>query len=208
MHNYELCTVNYELWGGGRDTQDDNLLMERVKNGDRQAFEALVLAHREAAVSFAAGILSDYHLAEDVVQESFARVYLRRMDYASSHTFKTYLYTIIRRRCIDDLRRAKRDPADLVAEYPPLPASESDPAAAYLRKEERQHLRQELALLPAPWRAALYLYAVEGMPYKDIAAIQGVSVAKVKIDLHRARQTIRRTVGQATQPERSNPHEK
>jgi RNA polymerase sigma-70 factor (ECF subfamily) len=182
--------------------------MERVKSGDRQAFEALVLAHREKAVSFAAGILADYHLAEDVVQESFARVYLRRMDYAPSHTFQTYLYTIIRRRCIDDLRRAKRNPADLVAEVPPLPISGSDPEAAYLQKEELLHLREELALLPAPQRAALYLYAVEGMPYKDIAAIQGVSVAKVKIGLHRARKTIRRTVGQAAQPERSDPHEK
>jgi RNA polymerase sigma-70 factor (ECF subfamily) len=182
--------------------------MERVKNGDRQAFEALVLAHREKAVAFAAGILSDYHLAEDVVQESFARVYLRRMDYSPSHTFKTYLYTIIRRRCIDDLRRAKRDPAELVAEYPSLPASESSPEAAYLQEEERQHLRRELALLPAAQRAALYLYAVEGMPYKDIAAIQGVSVAAVKIGLHRARKTIRRTAGQAVQPERSDPREK
>jgi RNA polymerase sigma-70 factor (ECF subfamily) len=182
--------------------------MERVKGGDRLAFETLVLAHRAAAVAFAAGILSDYHLAEDVVQESFARVYLRRMDYTPSHTFKTYLYTIIRRRCIDGLRRAKRDPADLAAEYPPLPAEEGDPEAIYLGEEERRQLRRELALLPAPQRAALYLYAVEGMPYKDIAAVQGVSVAKVKIDLHRARKTIRRTVGQAPLTGKEHPHEK
>jgi RNA polymerase sigma-70 factor (ECF subfamily) len=174
--------------------------MERVKNGDRLAFEALVLAHRAAAVAFAAGILSDYHLAEDVVQESFARVYLRRMDYTPSHQFKTYLYTIIRRRCIDGLRRAKRDPAELVAEYPPLPINESNPEAAYLGEEARQQLRRELALLPATWRAALYLYAVEGMPYKDIAAVQGVTVAQVKIGLHRARKAIRQHAGKELLP--------
>ena len=179
--------------------------MKQVKNGDGKAFETLVLAHREAAVAFAAGILSDQYLAEDVVQDSFARVYLHRMDYKPGHSFKTYLYTIIRRRCIDGLRRAKRDLADPVAEYPELPAGGDTPEETYLHGEDRQRLLGALALLPPPQRAALYLYAVEGMPYKEIAAIQGVTVPQVKIGLHRARKKLK---AQLALPERSSPHEK
>ena len=57
---------------------DDNALMEQVKSGDKKAFEKLVLLHRKSAIGFAYRLIKDSYLSEDIVQESFAAVYINR----------------------------------------------------------------------------------------------------------------------------------
>lgn len=85
---------------------NDEELIIRVREGDNLAFEALVGKYRNSAVLFAYGYLSDFHIAEEVVQDAFVKLYLSIDKYDSKKaSLKTYLFTIVKRLCIDSIRK-------------------------------------------------------------------------------------------------------
>ncbi len=92
---------------GGDFLHEDNALMQFVQQGDRTAFETLMIKHRVAATYFANSFIHDIDISEDIVQESFISVYMSRMNYKPIHTFKTYLFTVVRNHAIDYLRKKK-----------------------------------------------------------------------------------------------------
>lgn len=165
--------------------QDDNALMQRVKNGDQQAFEALVLRHRETALHLAQSLVKDAHLAEDVVQECFADLYLHRSAYRPDFSFSTFLSALVRHKSIDMMRRRKRQPVPY-DELPELPGGDT-PESLCIRREIYTGLNRTLYDLPEDQRKMLLLFAVHGMDYRQIAKALHMSVPQVKIGLHRIR---------------------
>lgn len=165
---------------------DDNQLMARLAAGDAAALEELILHHREAALQQARSILQDHTLAEDVVQEAFARVYLLRHKYRSDFAFTTYMRVMVRNLCIDQLRRRRSVPVGS------MPEGMADSAeAAYLQRERRMQLWNELRSLDSTDQALLTGYALEGLSYRELAQATGLSLPTVKIRLHRIRQRLR-----------------
>lgn len=165
---------------------DDNQLMARLAAGDESALEELILRHRTAALRQAQGILGDHALAEDMVQEAFARVYLLRYKYRPDFAFTTYLRTLVRNLCIDQLRRRR-----VAAEA--QPQGEADSAeVAYWERERRMQLWNELRSLDEADRALLTGYALDGLSYRELAQLTGLSLTTVKIRLHRIRKRLRK----------------
>lgn len=165
--------------------QDDNALMQRVKDGDQQAFETLVLRHREAALLMARSLVKDAHLAEDVVQECFADLYLHRSAYRPDFSFSTFLAALVRHKSIDMLRRRKHQPVPY-NELPDMPGSET-PESLCIRREIYTGLTHALFDLPEEQRKMLLLFAIHGMDYRQIAKALHMSIPQVKIGLHRIR---------------------
>lgn len=165
---------------------DDNQLMARLAQGDTAALEELILRHREAALKQARSILYDHALAEDVVQEAFARVYLLRHKYRSDFAFTTYLRVLVRNLCIDQLRRRRSAPVESLPE-----GMVESAEAAYWHRERRVQLWNELRALDKTDQALLTGYALEGRSYRELAQILGLSLPTVKIRLHRIRQRLR-----------------
>ncbi len=170
--------------------QDDNALMQRVKNGDQQAFEALVLRHREGALRLAASLLRDAHLAEDVVQECFADLYIHRLAYRMDFSFATFLNALVRHKSIDMLRRRKHQP--LPSEGLNEAADEETPESMCIRREIYTGLYLALTGLPKEQRKMLLLFAVEGMDYQQIAQALHKTIPQVKVGLHRIRKKLKR----------------
>ncbi len=171
--------------------EEDNLLMQRAAAGDKDAFEALVLRHRDHAVRFAARFTANRFDAEDIVQECFAKLYVRRKQWKDGASFKAYLYTIIRNRCTD-LSRLKRETAALSEEELELVSREGLPETTALAKEERERVSLAVSRLKPEYRTALYLFAYEQMDYRSIAKVMGKTQAQIKIILHRARKTLKK----------------
>lgn len=167
---------------------EDNSIMELVKGGDRKAFESLVLRHRIAAIRFAQKYVRDEFLAEDIVQDSFAIIYIKRMDYMPKYSFKTFLYTIIRNKCIDYLRKQKTVSID---EVELVNASAEE---VVVDREERVRAVELLRSLNKEYQRVLYLYEYEEMSYKEIACIMNKTVPQVKITIFRARKKIAKAV--------------
>jgi RNA polymerase sigma-70 factor (ECF subfamily) len=162
--------------------------MELVKAGNKKAFEELVLKNRSAALKFAQKYVRDEFMAEDIVQDSFAVIYIKRMEYMPKYSFKTFLYTIIRNKCIDYLRKNKCVSLDEVQ------LSCCSAEEVVIDKEERAMAVELLGSLNKEYQTALYLYEYEDMSYKEIAKIMNKSMAQVKIIIFRARKKMLKAV--------------
>lgn len=166
---------------------DDRQLMARMAQGDADALTELIRRHRSGALLQARRMLKDDALAEDVVQEAFARVYLLRQQYRAEFVFSTYLAVMVRNLCIDCLRRRRLSiPVEDAALY-------SDSAeAVYLERESRMALWRRLMDLPEQDRSLLTGYALDHLTYQQLARREGMSAAQVRIRLYRIRQKLRK----------------
>lgn len=170
--------------------QDDNALMRRVKDGDKQAFETLVLRHRESALKLAARYVSDPYLAEDVVQECFADLYLHAGAYKTDFSFTTFLNALVRHKSADLLRKRRHSPLPLTDT--PEGESAETPESLCVRREIYTGLYRAIDELNGRQRKMLMLFAVHGQDYRQIAAGLNITVPQVKVGLHRIRKKLKK----------------
>jgi RNA polymerase sigma-70 factor (ECF subfamily) len=145
-------------------------------------FTALYERYAGDISRFALYLTSDRTLAEDITSETFLRAWTSGSAIRAA-TVKGYLITIARNLYLQQLRE-RRKRAD-------LPPDVEDPSPDSAREaENRSELEQvlrDLRQVPESDRAALLMYAVEEMPYQEIADAIGVSLAAVKVKIHRTR---------------------
>ena len=164
----------------------DNILMELVQSGDKQSFDELVTKHRVKAIAFANSFVHNLQTSEDIVQECFIKIYLYRDSYKPTHTFKTFLFTLIRNKAIDDIRKKK--PTELTGQEM---SSSKTLEELYIDKEQRQIVFEILGGLQKDYKTALYLYAVENMSYSEIAKTMNKTIPQIKILIYRARKKLK-----------------
>lgn len=170
---------------------DDNELMALVQAGDQQAYEKLVLKYRLKAIAFANSFVHDLYTAEDIVQECFVKIYIKRTSYRPTYAFNTYLFTVIRNSCIDFLRANKA--LQKVSRHSLEKLCDGNtPEEVVGNAEDRQHIFEVLNQLHGDYRTALYLFAVADFSYKDIARTMKKNVPQVKILLYRARKKFKK----------------
>jgi RNA polymerase sigma-70 factor (ECF subfamily) len=182
--------------------EDDAELMRRVQRGDLSAFETLVDRHRQAVVNFAYRMLQDLTEAEDIAQAAFVQVYKAADRYQTSARFTTWLFTITRNLCLNELRRRSRHPADSLDQTRdddsdvPLRQFEelrtAAPPDALLREELTAKVETAVAALPENQRTALLLYQRDDLSYEEICGVLGCSLSATKSLIHRARETLKR----------------
>jgi RNA polymerase sigma-70 factor (ECF subfamily) len=173
---------------------DDGALMEQVSRGDREAFAMLVEQYAPALQRFAVRLLVQQPHAEEVVQETLARAWLKAAEYdAERARLSTWLYRIAHNLCVDRLRRQER-------EVPLAPALES----ALTARDTAEHLMETLdsqnrvaraiASLSERHRTALVLTYYQSLSNREVAEIMGLSLRALESLLVRARQQIKTTL--------------
>jgi len=178
------------------DQASSNALARRAGLGDRAAFEVLFRRHSTATHRFALRMLdSDAGLAEEVVQESWAKVWKRLPDFEGRSAFTTWMFTIVSHQALDLRRRRRPVPVDDRLLEPLTRTSlrgpdDGDPHAAAQVGELWETLLVALGELPWRQRAAWLLREIEGMTYAEIAGVLQTSDAVVRGQLHRARRTL------------------
>ncbi|HEY2368630.1 MAG TPA: RNA polymerase sigma factor [Polyangiaceae bacterium] len=169
----------------------DEALMIRFQQGDRAAFALLVKKHKSPLYNFALRQLRAKTTAEDVVQETFVRVVQNAADFKHEARFTTWLYTIARNLCIDQLRKgALRKHPSLDSRTnqdeggPTLGEQTADTRANVERDATAGELRQRIAgaveTLPDDQREVFLMREVANLPFKEIADITGVPENTVK----------------------------
>ena len=169
----------------------DEALMIRFQQGDRAAFAALVKKHKSPLFNIALRQLRAKTTAEDVVQETFVRVVQNAADFKHEARFTTWLYTIARNLCIDQLRKgALRKHPSLDARQsqdeggPTLGEQTADSRANVERDATAGELRLRIAsaveTLPDDQREVFLMREVANLPFKEIADITGVPENTVK----------------------------
>jgi RNA polymerase sigma-70 factor (ECF subfamily) len=184
------------------ESQDpDADLMLRVQRGDDAAFTELVEKYKQPVMNLAWRILRDATEAEDLAQNVFVQAYKSAPRYRATARFSTWLFTIARNLCLNEIRRRSRHPADSLEAGSPeteeQPARQfTDPKAALpadalLRRELEQKVGQALAELPEIQRTAILMCQRDEMSYEEIAAVLGCSLSATKSLIHRGRETLK-----------------
>ena len=179
----------------------DALLMLRVKRGDRVAFTELVEKYKQPVMNLVYRTLHDATEAEDLAQIVFLQVYKSAKRYESRAKFSTWLFTIARNLCLNEIRRRSRHPADSLeeahAEHEDQPRQQFEdqsnvlPPEQLLHGELAQKIEEALAGLPENQRTAILLCRQEELSYEEIAEILGCSLSATKSLIHRGRETLK-----------------
>jgi len=179
----------------------DAVLMLRVKRGDRAAFAELVEKHQQPVMNFVHRTLRDEAEAEDVAQTVFLQVYKSRARYERTAKFSTWLFTIARNLCLNELRRRSRHPAESLdethAEHEDQPARQYEDKKIHLPTEKILHgelaekIEEALAELPEIQRTAILLCRQDELSYEEIATVLGCSLSATKSVIHRGRETLK-----------------
>ena len=178
---------------------------------DADRFDAFVRRYEDMVFGLAVRLLGGAVEAEDVAQTVFLKAFERFDTIGDSPTAGGWLKTVTTHLCLNHLSRYRsrwrffselsRDDAGPDDEgYEGTVPSQSSPALDLERADEHARLERALRALPDHQRVPLVLFHFEQRSYQDIAAALGVSVGKVKTDIHRGRQVLRQqlTVGDAT----------
>ena len=164
--------------------RSDEEQMLAAGQGDLDAFRDLVLAHQRAAWSVAVRFLRDPAEAEDVVQEAFIRILKAAPRYRPTASFRTYLFQVVTRLCIDAAEKKRPAYSDALPDIAdPSPSSEE----RLVVQEEVAELQRALEALPPNQRMAIILQHHEGLRYVEIAQVMGMSPKAVEGLLARAR---------------------
>jgi RNA polymerase sigma-70 factor (ECF subfamily) len=178
----------------------DATLMLAVQGGDRGAFAELVGKYRQPIYNFILRTVRDETEAEDLTQNTFVQVWKSAARYGVKARFSTWLYTIARNLCLNEIRRRSRHPADSLDaasadEDHPAPQHVDRSAApatdALLHGELEQKLAEALADLPENQRTAILLCQQEELSYEEIAAVLGCSLSATKSLIFRGRETLK-----------------
>jgi RNA polymerase sigma-70 factor, ECF subfamily len=179
----------------------DAALMLRVKRGDREAFAQLVEKYKQPVMNLTARMLRDATEAEDLAQAVFLQVYKSAKSYERKAKFTTWLFTIARNLCLNEIRRRSRHPAESLdqphpnQEDQPLHQDEDkrtdSPPKTLLQGELVRKVDEALADLPENQRTALLLCRQDELSYEEIAEVLGCSLAATKSLIHRGRETLK-----------------
>lgn len=156
-------------------------LIERCRQGDREAFRLLFDAHKDRVYSMALyGLNGDANTAEDITQEVFVKVFTRIGQFRQQAEFATWLYRMVANACIDEQRRRRRfvPPADMER----LPGA---PDSSFARIELSDAVQNALADLAPEQRATVLLKYFEQLSYDEMARVLDCSKGTIASRLNR-----------------------
>jgi RNA polymerase sigma-70 factor, ECF subfamily len=166
------------------------------------AFEAFVRRFQDMVFATAVRLLGNPAEAEDVAQTVFLRAFERFETIGDSPSAAGWLKAVTRHACLNHLARYRNrwrlfselSRADDESEMPfeATLASPESPADALTLERQQQDLERALQRLPDHQRVPLVLFHFDDLSYQDIATLLGVSLGKVKTDIHRGREALRK----------------
>jgi RNA polymerase sigma factor (sigma-70 family) len=188
------------MWSGNKSAADGVLRM-----GVPRSFEEVVLPHLDAAFNYARWLTKNEADAEDVVQDAYVRA-LRFFSSLRGEDARAWLFTIVRNTWYGRFPRRAGPVMTVVdedADADNRADASLDPEAQLIQQQTVDQVRRALETLPTDFREVLVLRELEGLSYKEIAAIVGIPIGTVMSRLARARE---RLAGVLTTGELSGGH--
>jgi len=172
-------------------------VVARFMGGDARAFAELVNRYHVRLVNFIYRTIGDRDRAEDLVQETFIRVYRHLHRFDQSKKFSTWVYTIAGNLAKNELRNRSRNPLVLFqtlkatwdADHRPLEWEDNTyrPDDLFRKRHLKETIDRAVSQLPDHHRVVFVLRELEGKTYEEISDITGVNLGTVKSRLNRAR---------------------
>jgi len=175
----------------------DSEVVQASLDGDPRAFGELVQRYDQRLLNFVYRTIGDRERGQDLVQETFVRVYRHLHRFDQSKKFSTWIYTIASNLAKNELRNRSRNPLVLFqtlkknwdADHRPLEWEDTQykPDDLFRKRHLREKVEEAVAQLPEHHRIVFVLRELEGKTYEEIADITGCNLGTVKSRLNRAR---------------------
>ena len=175
----------------------DSQVVQAFLDGEQRAFGELVRRYDGRLVNFVYRTVGDRERAQDLVQETFVRVYRHLHRFDQSKKFSTWIYTIASNLAKNELRNRSRNPLVLFqtlkqnwdADHRPLEWEDTQyrPDDLFRKRFLREKVEEAVAQLPEHHRVVFVLRELEGKTYEEIAEITDCNLGTVKSRLNRAR---------------------
>jgi len=154
-------------------------------------FSEMLSPYKDKMFRYAYNIVGSKFAAEDVVQEAMIKIWKKKEQFAEIENKEAWCVTITRNLAIDKVRAAKKKRANNIDEYHHISDSGPSPDLQLEQKDALSRVELLLNELPPQHKEIVVLRDVEGHTYQEIADILDVSVDLVKVNLHRARKSLR-----------------
>ena len=177
---------------------DDAQLIQRVLDGDDTAFSVLVKKYQRSVHALAWRKIGDFHIAEDITQDTFLKAYQRLSTLKEPQRFASWLYVIATNYCKMWIRKKRLSTQSLEdinstalerATYSGYVIAENEQTTA---AAQREVVKKLLAKLQESERTVITLHYLGGMTYKEISEFLGVSVGTIKTRVYRARRRLKK----------------
>jgi RNA polymerase sigma-70 factor (ECF subfamily) len=176
-------------------------LVQRVKNGDREAFNLLILKYQRKVSRLVALLVRNPDEADDVVQEAFIKAYRALPQFRGDSAFYTWLYRIAvntaknhlvsqGKRPISLSELASNDSDEESFELPVVSTDNNTPEAELMSRQVAEAVNRAVAALPEELRTALSLREIDGLSYEEIAEAMNCPIGTVRSRIFRAREAV------------------
>lgn len=172
----------------------DEELVEKVKNGDIDAFEKIIEAYESKVFGVIYHMINDKNEVEDIAQEVFIKVYKNLHKFQGNSSLYTWIYRITVNLCLDVIKSKKKviylddtiktEDGEIDRE---LPSNEKTGEEIYEEKELKDIMRKCISKLPEKQRAMVILRDIKGLSYEEISEITNIKLGTVKSQINRAR---------------------
>ncbi|HMV12028.1 MAG TPA: RNA polymerase sigma factor RpoE [Nitrosomonas sp.] len=182
------------------DREIDQQLVERVQQGDKRAFDLLVVKYQRKLARLLSQLIRDPVEVEDIAQETFIKAYRALPSFRGDSAFYTWLYRIGINTAKNFLVSQGRKVPTIEGNFDNEDAENFEEAAKYkevstpeselMSKQVAQTVNKTLDSLPEELRTAIVLREIEGLSYEDIASMMGCPIGTVRSRIFRAREAI------------------
>ena len=186
----------------GQNNSVDKQLVERVRRGDKRAFDLLILKYQHKIISIVGRYLGDQNDVQDVSQETFIKAYRAIPNFRGESAFYTWLYRIAVNTAKNHLVSKSRRPPNIDIDIDDgefqnnsavLRDNES-PQASLATSQMEQVIFRSIENLPSELRIAVTLREFDGLSYEEIARIMDCPVGTVRSRIFRAREAIEKKI--------------
>jgi RNA polymerase sigma-70 factor (ECF subfamily) len=171
----------------------DEQLIARFQLGDVQAFDILVHRYKDQLLNFVYRFVGNRSDAEDIVQETFLRVYKNKHYYKEIAKFSTWVYTIAGNLAKTELRRRKRHKIFSVSNFVneerdyDIPDREHSPEKKVDSTIQENIIQKAIEKLPTKFKEVIILRDIQGFAYEEISQILNIPLGTVKSRVNRGR---------------------
>lgn len=155
------------------------------------SFTADVLPMKNLLYRLALRITMNREEAEDIVQDTLIKVWNKRDDWENIESIEAFSLTVCRNLALDRMKKAERQHASLDEQQAERPDRSRSPLELMEQRDRVETVRRLVNSLPEKQRSCMQLRDFEGKSYRDIATILGITEEQVKVNIFRARQTIK-----------------
>ncbi len=159
--------------------------------GDDKGLDDIITEYSDGLILYLTGVVGNIHIAEELAEDTFVLIGIKKPKFKGKCSFKTWLYVIGRNKAVDYMRKNKRNQYISIDELSELTSEEDAVETNYIKREQQIILHKAMRKLKPEYQQALWLVYFEELSNKEAAMIMNRSIRGLESLLYRARKVLK-----------------